>query len=74
MDKDREGLRDLATYSNGYCKQVLVPSRFLLIHLFIISFMYSSMYLINRYFLRIYFLSIIVPGSRDTVVNKMDSA
>lgn len=49
-DRDREKLRPMATYSNGSCKQILVPSRSLLINFFIISFMYSSMYLISRYF------------------------
>lgn len=37
LDKDREGLRDLATYNNRYCKQVLVPFVSPLINLFIIS-------------------------------------
>lgn len=73
LDTDREKIRPMAIFSNGSCKQILVPPRSLLINVFVISFMYSSMYLITRYFLGIYFLSITVPGSRDRAVIKVDS-
>lgn len=54
--RNRERLRDFAAYSNGSRKQMLIPSRFLLIHLFVISFTHSSMYSVHNHFLNIYFL------------------